>query len=120
MADTKIPNDWRGEVMNRIRKLIKEAVSDITEEVKYKTPTNPDGVFVWYKDGMITTGETLKQHLRLAFSKGPELKKHDPKGLINSYRAIILHEEDKLDEKAFKDLVKAAVRLNTEKKAKKK
>jgi hypothetical protein len=120
MADTKIPNDWRGEVMNRIRELIKEADSDITEEVKYKTATNPDGVFVWYKDGMISTGETYKEHLRLGFSKGPQLKEHDSKGLINSHRAIIIKEGAELDEKAFIDLVRAAVSLNAEAKAKKK
>lgn len=106
--------DWREKTMNRIRELIKEADPEATEEKKYKTPTNPDGVFVWYHDGMITTGETLKQHLRIALAKGPLLKDKDPKRLINTYRAIILHEEDKLDEEAFKDLIKAAVELNIE------
>lgn len=105
-------SDWRENVMNRIRKLVKEADPEVVEEVKYKTPTNPDGVFVWYHDGMISTGETYKKHLRLSFTKGPQLKEFDPTGLINSYRAIILHEEDTLDESAFKELFKNAVKLN--------
>ncbi len=105
--------DWQGKMMSRIRKLVKSADPEIVEEVKYKTPTNPAGVFVWYRDGMISTGESYKKHLRLAFSKGPALKDHDPKGLINSYRAIIIHEDDEIDEKAFKDLVRAAVKLNS-------
>lgn len=104
--------------MSRIRALIKEADPEIVEEVKYITPSNPDGVFVWYHDGMISTGETYKQHLRLGFAKGPELKEFDPKGLINTYRAIVIHENDTLDEAAFKDLVRAAVMLNQERKRK--
>lgn len=111
-------SDWREEMMSHIRDLIKEADPEIVEEKKYKTPSNPEGVFVWYKEGMISTGETYKKHLRLAFTKGPELKEYDPKGLINSYRAIILHEEDKFDDEAFKDLIKAAVKLNSDKKSK--
>lgn len=98
--------------MSRIRKLVKQADPKITEEVKYKTPSNPAGVFVWYCDGMISTGETYAKHLRLAFAKGPALKKEDPKGLINTYRAMILHEGDRVDEAAFKKLVRAAVALN--------
>jgi len=121
MKETKEnKSDWREEVMNKIRKLIKEADPEIVEEVKWKIPSNPKGVFVWYRDGMITTGETYKKHLRLAFAKGPELKKQDPKSLINSYRAIIIHEEDELDESAFKNLVKAAVELNKKAKETKK
>jgi len=108
--------DWRTKTMSRIRKLVKEADPKITEEVKYKTPSNPDGVFVWSLDGMISTGETYKKHLRLSFAKGPALKKKDTKGLINSYRAILLHEEDKLNETAFKKLIRDAVALNREKK----
>jgi hypothetical protein len=117
MSESK---DWRDVMMSRIRELFKEADSDITEEKKYKTATNPEGVFVWYNNGMISTGETYKKHLRLGFTKGPALKEHDPKGLINSYRAIILHEGDKLDEEAFNNLVRAAVELNKEAKASKK
>ena len=103
--------------MSRIRKLVKEADPKIIEEKKYKTPSNPDGVLVWYRDGMLLTGETYKKHLRLSFAKGPDLQKKDAKGLINSYRAILLREEDKLNEGAFKKLVKDAVALNQEKKS---
>ncbi len=112
--------DWREDRMNQIRMLVKQADPEIVEEVKYKTATNPDGVFVWYKDGMLSTGETYKQHLRLGFAKGNLLKDQDPKGLINTYRAVIIKEEDKLDEKAFTDLVRAAVKFNTEAKMSKK
>lgn len=115
-TDTKVPADWRGQVMNRIRQLIKQADPEMIEEVKYRTRTNPDGVFVWYHDGMISTGETYKAHLRLGFAKGVILKEQDPKGLINAYRAIIIKEGDKLNETAFKKLIRAAVALNQAKK----
>lgn len=108
-------SDWREETMSQIRKLIREADPEAIEDKKWKTKSNPEGVFVWYHDGMICTGETYKKHLRISFSKGPDLQNHDPKGLINSYRAIIIKEENKLDEKAFKDLFQAAVKLNQEK-----
>lgn len=117
--DFILPDDWRGKLMTQIRILIKEADSEIVEEVKYKTASNPNGVLVWYKDGIITTGEVYQKHLRLSFTRGPELKNHDPKGLINSYRAIILHEEDKLNENAFKKLILEAAKLNRESKNKK-
>ena len=107
-----LPDDWRGNVMARIRKLVKEADPEILEDVKWKTASNPDGVLVWYKIGMICTGEIYKKHLRLSLAKGPSLKDFDTKNLINSYRAIILKEEDKLDEEAFKALINAAVKLN--------
>lgn len=105
-------SDWRTKTMSRIRKLVKEADPKITEEIKYKTASNPDGVFVWYCDGMISTGETYKEHLRLSLAKGPLLKKKDTKGLINSHRAIIIHENDALNETAFKKLIRDAVALN--------
>lgn len=101
--------------MARVSQLIHQADSDVTEDVKWKTKSNPDGVLVWYHDGMLLTGETYKKHLRLSFAKGPELKKVDTKGLINTYRAIILREEDKLNEKAFQKLIKDAVALNQKK-----
>lgn len=85
----------------------------ITEEVKYKMPSKPAGVPVWYKNGMLCIGEIFKQHLRVTFAKGPELP--DPKHLINSYRSIVIKEGDTLNEKAFTDLVKAAVALNDKK-----
>jgi hypothetical protein len=114
---TKPTADWRERMMSKIRKLIKEADADIIEEQKYKTASNPDGVPVWYKDGMICTGEIYKVHLRIGFTKGPQLKElgHDPKGLINSYHAIIIKEGDQLDEEAFKDLIRAAVEMNHKK-----
>lgn len=111
-VEYSLPEDWRGKVMTQIRTLIKQADPEIIEDVKWKTPSNPDGVLVWYREGMISTGEIYKKHIRLALAKGPALKEHDPKGLINTYRAIIIHENDKLDKKAFTDLIRAAVALN--------
>jgi hypothetical protein len=102
--------DWRGQMLVQIRALIKEADPEIIEEVKWKTPSNPQGIPVWSRYGMICTGETYKAHIRLSFAKGPNL--HDPKGLINSYRAILIHETDTIDEAAFKTLIRAAVELN--------
>ncbi len=113
-------SDWRSKTMSRIRKLIKQADGEIVEDVKWKAPSNPAGVFVWYKDGMITTGETYKSHLRLSFAKGPLLKDHDPKGLINTYRAIVIHEGDTIDEEAFKNLIRAAAAFNGKSKKKSK
>ena len=104
--------DWRSKTMSQIRTLFKQADPEVIEEMKYKKPSNPDGVFVWSHDGMISTGETYKNHLRLTFANGTSLKDQDPKGLINAYRAMIIHEEDKLDEAAFKDLIRAAVEIN--------
>ncbi len=110
--------DWRGERLALIRKLIKQADPDIIEEVKWKKPSNPDGIPVWSHDGIVCIGETYTKHLRITFAKGPSL--HDPTGLFNAYRAIILHEEDKLDETAFKHLIAAAVTFNQENHAAKK
>jgi hypothetical protein len=107
-----VPLDWRIEVMSQIRTLIKQADPEVIEEMKYKKPSNPDGVFVWSHDGMISTGETYKNHLRLTFAKGASLKDQDPKGLINAYRAMIIQEGDKIDEAAFKNLIRAAVEIN--------
>lgn len=103
-------SDWRGEKLASIRALIRQADPDVVEEVKWKKPSNPDGIPVWYHDGIICTGETYKNHLRLTFAKGASLK--DPKGLFNNYRAIVIHEDDKVNEEAFKDLILAAVALN--------
>ncbi len=102
--------DWRGEKLAQLRTLIKQADPEGTEEVKWKKPSNPDGIPVWSHDGIICTGETYKKHLRLTFAKGPSLK--DPKGLFNAYRAIIIHEGDTINEVAFKDLISAAVESN--------
>lgn len=96
--------------MSRIRTLIKQADPKAVEEIKWRKPSNPAGIPVWYHDGMICTGETYKNHLRLTFAKGSALK--DPKGLINSYRSMLIHEGDKINETAFKNLIRAAVALN--------
>lgn len=103
-------SDWRGKRLALIRALIKQADPEVIEEVKWKKATNPDGIPVWSHDGMICTGEFYKSHLRLTFAKGESLK--DPKKLFNAHRAIIIHEEDKLNETAFKDLIREAVALN--------
>ena len=102
--------DWRGDTLALIRKLIHQAEPDVTEEWKWR------GVPVWYHDGMICTGETYKNYVKVTFAKGASLD--DPKGLFNSSldgntrRAIDIHEDDKLDETAFKALIRAAVDLN--------
>ncbi|WP_342362120.1 DUF1801 domain-containing protein [Terrarubrum flagellatum] len=109
-------NDWRGETLARVRALIKEADPDIVEEVKWRKPSNPHGVPVWERDGMICTGETYKAAVKLTFANGAALE--DPSGLFNSSldgavrRAIDIHEGDTINEKAFKALIRAAVALN--------
>jgi hypothetical protein len=103
--------DWRGEMLARIRKLIKQAVPDVVEEWKWR------GVPVWYHDGMICTGETYKEVVKMTFAKGASLQ--DPSGLFNSSldgntrRAIDFRDGDKIDETALKALIRAAVKLNT-------
>jgi hypothetical protein len=109
-ARIKELGDWRGEMLARIRKLIKQADPDVVEEWKWR------GVPVWYHDGMICTGETYKSVVKVTFAKGASLE--DPSGLFNSSldgntrRAIDFHDGDKIDEEAFKALVRAAVELN--------
>lgn len=104
--------DWRGDVLARIRKLIKEADRDVVEQWKWR------GVPTWYHDGMICTGETYRDKVKITFAKGASLD--DPSGLFNSSldgnirRAIDILEDDKLDEKAFAALVRSAVQLNSE------
>ncbi len=103
--------DWRGETLARVRTLIKQADPEVVEEWKWR------GVPVWYHGGMICTGETYKNHVKVTFAKGASLE--DPSGLFNSSldgntrRAIDFHEGEKIDEKAFKALIHAAVALNT-------
>jgi hypothetical protein len=110
-------SDWRGEMLARIRKLIKQADPEVVEEMKWKKPSNPAGVPVWSHDGIICTGETYKNAVKMTFAKGAAL--NDPSGLFNSSlegntrRAIDFHEGDKIDEKALKALIRAAVSLNT-------
>ena len=108
--------DWRGELLSRVRRLIREADPEVVEEVKWRKPSNMLGVPVWSHDGIICTGETYKEKLKLTFAKGAHLL--DPAGLFNSgfggntRRAIDLREGDEIDEDAFKALVREAVALN--------
>ena len=112
--------DWRGETLRRIRSLIREVDPEAVEERKWKKPSNPDGVPTWSHAGMICTGETYKDKVKLTFAKGAALK--DPSKLSNSSlegnvrRAIDFREGDKVNEKAFKALVRAAIELNQSKK----
>ena len=116
-------DDWRGEMLSRLRALIKQADPAVVEEVKWQKPGNPMGVPVWSHDGIICTGETYKGHVKLTFAKGAALK--DPSHRFNSSlegnvrRAIDLHEGEKINEEAFKTLVRAAVNLNSSAKSRK-
>ena len=121
-ARIKALGDWRGEMLARVRTLIREADPDVAEEVKWRKPSNAMlGVPVWEHAGIICTGETYKAVVKLTFAKGAALK--DPSGLFNSSlegnvrRAIDIREGDKIDEKALKALIRAAVALNTSKQA---
>jgi hypothetical protein len=102
--------DWRGQVLAQIRQLVKQADPDVVEEWKWR------GVPVWSHDGMICTGETYKDYVKVTFAKGASLE--DPSGLFNSSldgntrRAIDFRADDTIDEKAFKALIRAAVDLN--------
>jgi hypothetical protein len=108
--------DWRGETLARVRKLIKQADPKVVEAVKWRKPSNPNGVPVWEHEGIICTGETYKGYVKLTFAKGAALE--DPSGLFNASldgnvrRAIDIREGDRIDEKAFKALIRAAVALN--------
>jgi len=109
-------NDWRSETLERIRKLIRAADRDATEERKWRKPSNPAGVPVWEDGGIICTGETYKDKVKLTFAKGAALA--DPTGLFNSSldgntrRAIDIAEGDRLDEEAFKALIREAAAFN--------
>jgi hypothetical protein len=109
-------DDWRGEMISRVRGLTKQAVPDVIEEIKWRKPSNPSGVPAWSRDGIILTGETYKDKVKLTFAKGASLE--DPAGLFNASleakvsRAIDLNEGDDIDEEAFKALVRAAAELN--------
>ena len=109
-------DDWRSETLSRVRRLIQEADPDVVEEQKYKKASSPEGVPVWSHDGMICTGETYKDKVKLTFARGASLD--DPSGLFNSSlegntrRAIDIHEDETIDESAFKDLIREAVSLN--------
>ena len=110
-------DDWRGKTLSRLRTLIKQADPEVVEEVKWRKPSNSMlGVPVWSHDGIICTGETYKNVVKMTFAKGASLD--DPAGLFNSSldgntrRAIDIHEGEKIDEEALKALVRAAVALN--------
>jgi hypothetical protein len=110
------PDDWRAVTLSLIRTWIKQADPEVVEERKWVKPTNPDGVPTWYHDGIICTGETYKTHVKVTFARGASLK--DPSRLFNSSlegnlrRGIDLHEGEKIDQKAFKALIRDAVALN--------
>jgi hypothetical protein len=118
LIDEKIAQltDWRGAALARMRRLIKEADPDVVEEVKWRKPSNPSGVPVWSHAGMICTGETYKDKVKLTFAQGASLP--DPARIFNSSldggtrRAIDIREGETIDEKAFKELFGAAVALN--------
>jgi hypothetical protein len=117
MTKIKEPGDWRGDLLSRIRTLIKKADPEMIEERKWKKASNAmAGVPVWSHNGIVCTGETYKNAVKMTFAKGASLK--DPSGLFNSSlegstrRAIDFHEGDKLDEKALTALIRAAVALN--------
>jgi len=105
--------DWRGEMLARLRKLVKQAIPDVVEEWKWR------GVPTWYRDGMICTGETYKNTVKMTFAKGAALE--DPSKLFNSSlegnvrRAIDFHEGEEVDEDALKSLLRAAAALNQSK-----
>lgn len=122
---SKPVKDWRAATLERLRKLIKQAEPDVVEEVKWRKPSNNmAGVPVWSLNGIICTGETYKTAVKLTFAKGASLP--DPAGLFNASlegntrRAIDIREGEKIDEKAFKALIRAAVELNAEQSSKRK
>ena len=121
LIDAKIDElaDWRGATLARIRNLIKQADPEVVEELKWRKPTNPAGVPVWSHDGIICTGETYNNVVKVTFARGAALK--DPSRLFNASlegnarRAIDIHAGDEIDAEAFKALIRAAVALNKRK-----
>ena len=107
---------WRGPMLGKLRALVLAADPDIVEEVKWRKPSNPSGVPTWSKDGILITGETYKDKVKLTFAKGAGLD--DPKGLFNAgldggtRRAIDFREDDPVDAEGLKALVRAAVKAN--------
>ncbi len=118
LIDAKIATlgNWRGATLARIRQLIWLADPDVVEEVKWRKPTNPSGIPVWSHAGIICTGETYAAYVKLTFARGASLP--DPSGLFNASldggarRAIDVREQDQIDQEAFKELIRAAVRHN--------
>src|SRR5438477_5058141 len=123
LMDEKIKElgDWRGKTLARVREIVHAADPEILEEWKWVKPTSP-GIPVWSHDGIVCTGETYKNIVKMTFAKGATLK--DPAGLFNSSldgnvrRAIDIHQGEKVDEAALKDLIRAAVALNLKGKTK--
>ena len=121
LIDAKIEKlgDWRAEMFKRLRTLIHEADPKVVETLKWAKASNPLGVPVFEHDGILCTGETYRDKVKLTFAQGAALK--DPSGLFNSSldgnvrRAVDFHEGDKINEKAFKALIRAAVALNASK-----
>lgn len=116
-VDAKIRslNDWRGALLTRLRRLIREAVPEVVEEIKWRKPSNPLGVPTWSHAGIICTGESYKDKVKLTFPKGSALG--DPQGLFNASmtgvrRALDIREDDRLDERALQDLVREAAAVN--------
>ena len=111
--------DWRSETLERIRKLIRQVDPDVAETVKWRKASNPDGVPVWEDGGVLCTGETYRDKVKLTFARGAALP--DPAKLFNSSlegntrRAIDIREGDRIDEAAFTALIRAAVGLNRSK-----
>jgi hypothetical protein len=118
LIDAKLASlaDWRGDTLKRLRALIHDADPAVVETVKWRKPSNPMGVPVWEHDGIICTGETYRDKVKLTFAQGASLP--DPAGLFNSSldgntrRAIDLHEGDDVDPGAFKELVREAAAFN--------
>ncbi|WP_157015926.1 DUF1801 domain-containing protein [Mesorhizobium xinjiangense] len=108
---------WRGKMLSQLRTLIRQADPEAVETVKWRKPSNPHGVPIWEHDGIICTGETYKDKVKLTFAKGASLE--DPSGLFNSSldgnvrRAIDFKEGDAIDEVPLKALIRAAVAVNT-------
>jgi hypothetical protein len=113
--------DWRGPVLARMRRLILEADPEIVEAIKWRKPTNPAGVPVWERDGILCTGDIFKGKVKITFGRGAELP--DPSGLFNAslegnaMRAIDIQEGEEVDAAAFKALIRAAVESNRKRKA---
>ena len=113
--------DWRGAALARVRRLIREADPDVVEELKWRKPSNPGGVPTWSHAGIICTGETYKDKVKLTFAQGAALD--DPSGLFNASldagtrRAIDIREGDEIDGAAFRALIRATVAVNLAKKA---
>ena len=123
-ARIKSLGGWRGDMLATVRRLIKDAAPDVTEDIKWRKPTNPGGVPVWEQNGLICTGEVYKDKIKLTFAHGAALP--DPKGVFNASldagtrRAIDIAEGHKLNEAAFKSLIKVAAAHNRSKAVKSK